>query len=176
MKHLKIAIPAFMLLIIFFISGRYFVFLSFIEFQKSSIKSETILNSHSPSIKKFVSANDLYKNKNGLEWKHNNSEVLIDGAYYEVVEINKLKTGYAILLKADEKESELHRSFFKIKNQDESGRSASVIQLLLNVLFIPNPSDLSFCVISKKFTYPTQIINLKLSDHLHRLIKPPCYS
>lgn len=176
MKYVKIAIPTFLLLIMFIISGRYFVFLSYIDFQKTTIKKEAISNRHSQTITKFVSERDLYKNKNGLEWKDHNSEIVINGTYYEVIQINRIQAGYILHLKSDEKESDFYRTYFKLKNEDEGGRNASVIQLLINVLFLPNQSDHSFCMITGQVNYPEHIIPFKVSDHLHRLIKPPSFS
>lgn len=175
MKYIKIAVPVFLLLIMLLISGRYFMFLSFMELQKTAVKKAAI-SSPSATTKTYITANDLYKNTNGFEWKDNYSEVIINSMFFEVVKIIPVNSGYELILKSDTKETALYESYFEVEDEDEKEKKSSVFQLLLQVLFITTHTENNYLQIFKTIIHPKHILKIKLNDHLHRLIKPPSFS
>lgn len=174
MKFIKKFIPTTLLLIILLISGRYFVFISFIEFEKPILKTEASNNSQ--TITKQIAANELYANKGGFEWKDNNSEVVINGLYYEVIEIKHSRNGYELLLRSDINESNYFETYFGVEeDEDEKEKNLSLFQLLFQLFLITDGHENFFNGITSLLNYPNLIIDFKMNDHLHRLIKPPSF-
>lgn len=64
-----------------------------------------------------ISKDDIFENKNGLEWKENNKELVIGGLYHEVVSIQSFKNYSLVYVKIDDKENKLRKDFFDCNNE-----------------------------------------------------------
>lgn len=101
-----------MLGVILFVSARYLVFVSLIKLQKSEFR-KTILAQENKNIQQLkISAGDLYKDRNGIEWKEHNKEVVINAKFYEVISVLRNGDFCLVSIIEDEMENSLFMQFF----------------------------------------------------------------
>ena len=172
MKIVKSISPFILLLIIGVISFRFLFFISYIKVQKTDFRKQLIAESNSKVVEVKFSNEDLYKNKNGFEWKEKNKELVIDGIFHEVIGIKKFKDHSIVSIIEDKAENSLFKKFFSMHKGIHKDFS-DLIKLLLNLTYLQNDTEHGF--------YQTVVLNklnsseMLFSDFLFYLkkIKPP---
>lgn len=152
----------------------YLIFTAFICFKKSDFRNELLKSNITfKEIKQIsVQEEDLFKNKNGIEWKEQNKEILLNGNFYEIIKIESNSNKKIITIVEDNKENELFASFFSHHSN--------------NHIFFYNLLKISFGLdelhnfdynfnqtVSRIFTSSIYIDKFIQSDFLESLIKPP---
>ncbi|MGZ4042982.1 MAG: hypothetical protein ACXVO9_07260 [Bacteroidia bacterium] len=152
----------------------YLFFTGFIKIQKQDLRALSFKDLKIETIK--ISANDLYKSKNGVEWHENNSELSVDGNYFEVVEVTSIGADIIIKVVKDEKENKLFGSFFtsQKKNSDILFNLVKLFfNLNLNAVPVQSPLNVVTSVASK-----ISIFSDIWSDpnYYFKKIKPPQFT
>lgn len=87
-----------------------------VKSQKKEFRQQVLKQEHKTIKQIYVSAQDLYKDVKGLEWKEHNKEVVIANIYHEVLSVKKEGDHYVVNILEDKAENELFRNFFDHSN------------------------------------------------------------
>jgi hypothetical protein len=153
----------------------YAIFNVLLNFKKQGFRTELfktpLVLSNIKTIK--ILKEDLFKDKNGIEWHENNLEISVQGKFYEICKIVEFGEERIIYAIADEKENELVNSFF-MNNQKES---FFLIDLLGELLFEMVDSinfEFNFdLVFSDNLIFPHFNSKFNFADYYSKIIKPP---
>ncbi|MDZ4664500.1 MAG: hypothetical protein SGJ15_06465 [Bacteroidota bacterium] len=140
--------------------------------KKREFRQEVLKQQHKTLKQVIVSANELYKDANGLEWKEHNKEVAIKNVYHEVLSIKRQGNSYIVTIIEDKTESELFANFFK-KNDSDKGLADHLLLVFAMNFVIPQhekirqqtETELRFCTLT---TQPHR------NGFYSKTIKPPC--
>jgi hypothetical protein len=115
---------------------------------------------------------DLYKNKNGLEWKDANKELVVNGVYYEVIKLVSMDELITAYLVKDIKETNLVKRYFNLANR-HSKNLVDTGNFLLSLKYLQTSSQV---VVTNDYSY---LIKMEFNpvfstlDFKKELIKPP---
>lgn len=170
-KRLKIILPLVFVLILVLISARFILFISFIESQKAEFRQTSI--SYPTEIKTLrFKAKELFKNKAGLRWQENNTEVILNGTYYEVKTI-AIKNGVIeVSLSKDEQENESFDAYFNL-NKKSNKLLFTLLQLFLNQTYLSGEKSYPLTTTIASRLINTDYCSVLSQGHAHELIKPP---
>lgn len=171
MKNKKNPVPFLLILIILLITGRFLLFISYAESQKTVFRAELLQNQLLKTKTLRISPEDLFVNKNGMIWKENNRELLLDGIYHEVVALKHLDNVVLVCLAEDEEENRLFEKFFRL-NTNKSPFLVELFKLLSAINFTHQASP-SICLFSSPAIPYDQEQVLTLKNHSTELIRPP---
>ncbi|WP_317897014.1 hypothetical protein [Aurantibacillus circumpalustris] len=161
----------FLILITLLIAGRFLFFISYIATQKTAFRSELIQHSFKEARTIEVSATDLFQDKNGLVWKENNKELLIDGVYHEVICIKQMGNNVLVSLLEDKEENRLFFSFFS-SDKSKTGFVTDFIKILCQLIFL-DQAPIKLTEIVSYFKTLSVFHQLILCDFHSEIIKPP---
>jgi hypothetical protein len=113
---------------------RFVVFKSVIKLQKREFRQIVLKQQHKTFKQIIVSAKDLYKDVNGLEWKENNKEIVIKNTFHEVISVTKQGSVYVVSIIEDKMENELFANFFE--KSDEGKNLADHLLLVFALNFV----------------------------------------
>ncbi len=116
--YVKQIVSILLLSLLLLTSLRYQIFRSFTKSQKASFRQELLLQNKKEIIFIELATQDLFKDKDGLEWKDENKELTINGQYHEVLKLVKKGASTLVYLIADKKESELYANYFQTQNSN----------------------------------------------------------
>jgi hypothetical protein len=146
--------------------------MTYLHGQKEAFRS-TLLHSKSQHIKTIeVDVQRIYANCPGFEWKENNTELLINGKYFEVLEVVRQNDLFIIKVIEDSRENELTEKFL---NQHE-GQNEDFLILLSQILNFACPADLNDIRIQSLYGQSQKYLNVDLSavtGVYATLLKPP---
>ncbi len=164
-------IPFLLLGVMLFVGARFVVFKSVIKLQKREFRQLVLKQQHKTFKQVIVSAKDLYKDVNGLEWKENNKEVVIKNAYHEVLSVTKQGSVCVVNIIEDKMENELFANFFEKSGE---GKDLADHLLLVFALNFVLPCQQEIKQLSEKKTeYCIANIQINLSGFYSKAIKPP---
>lgn len=123
-----------MLSTMLFISARFTVLRSVVKGQKKQFRQTALLEQKGGLEQLIFTAEELYKDVRGIEWKENNKEIVINGIYHEVISIERINGNYVVNIIEDKKENELFKNFFE--KTDDKGQLASCIMMALGMNFV----------------------------------------
>lgn len=160
------------IVLLFAIGARFIFFVSYLKSHKIEFR-KNLLISQAGNCKQIQLVNEqVFKDGNGLEWKENNKELVIQGIYHEVVSIKKTLRGFIITVIEDKLENELFASYFQINKQAKNSL-VDLSNLFFSMNYLQHPAQLRF----KLFSLPH---NFQFSEHqfiedsfTSRLLKPP---
>jgi hypothetical protein len=176
MKIIKSFFPFFLLLIIGVITFRFLFFISYIQEQKFDFRQQLISETNLKVIEVEFSNEDLYKNKNGFEWKEENKELVIDGVYYEVVSVKINKDHAVVSVINDKAENTLFKKFF-CANKGIHKDFSDLIKLLLNLTYFGDNTPIQIKSFSKEIVNTYRFYyQFSDSEFLLKQIKPPQFS
>lgn len=163
--------PYILLLIFCVLTFHFLLFSSYISSQKSTFREQTLNGKHNIVEIKF-SYDDIFKNKNGFEWKENNKEVIINGLYHEVVSVENFKDHIIVCVMEDSEENERFEKFF-CSNNGFYKNCGELIKLLLGFTYLENIEDFTF--VTQIFKKEVKLENFQFIDFKYFLeqIKPP---
>ncbi|PBQ34738.1 hypothetical protein CNR22_24165 [Sphingobacteriaceae bacterium] len=171
MEIKKTVISFFLIMVFFLITGRFLVFMGFLESQKPAFRNYIILNQLSKTVSIKLASEDLFKDKNGLYWQDDNKELVKSGSYFEIVCIKLIKDSAVVFILEDANETRLFQKFFCLTTTNTS-LLVEFIKLLSNLSFL-SFEDISlkhfFSLIKKQNTH----IFFKPQQFHAELIKPP---
>lgn len=171
MKNKKIPVSFLLILIILMITGRFLIFISYAESQKTVFRAELLQKQLLQTKTLRVSPENLFLNKNGMTWKENNRELLLNGVYHEVVALKRLKNVVLVYLVEDEEENRLFEKFFAL-NKKKSPFLVELFKLLSAINF--THQDSAFICLFSSPALPYQVEEfLNLKNHSTELIRPP---
>ena len=125
----------FLLVLILLLSFRFLFFISFIHLEKSNFREQLVKGNSGEIHKLFFSEADLFKNKNGFEWKENNKELVVNGIYHEVIGLVKKNGHYIVLVLNDQIENTLFQKYFAL-NKPIQENDLSIIKHFLNLTYL----------------------------------------
>ncbi len=173
MKVLKKLVPAIFLLIIGLIAFRFLCFTAYLEFQKADFRTQLINSKEAHVLQLKFKAGDIFNDKDGYEWKENNNELVINGNYYEVVSVTKVKDTYTVKIISDAAEDTLFQTYFSLNNDVNKGYT-DLIKLLLDLNCIDeNYYDLLNHDLTRSHSKIYASIQFIESSHFLKQIKPP---
>lgn len=176
MKIIKSVSPFILLLIIGAITFRFLFFISYIKVQKADFRKQLLIESNNKLIEVKISNDDLFNNKTGFEWKHNNKELVINGVYHEVISIKKIKTYSIVSVIEDKAENSLFKKFFCLHKGIHKD-FADLIKLLLNLTYLPNSESHQIAILSQYDIQIQEFVDQFLNhDFFLKKIKPPQFS
>lgn len=172
MKIIKSLSPFILLLIIGAISFRFLFFISYIKGQKSDFRKQ-ILSENTKDLKQVKFSNDdVFKNKNGFEWKEKNKELVINGVYHEVISLKKYVDHTVVSIIEDKAENSLFKKFFSM-NKGIHKDFADLIKLLLNLTCIQSIPEIVFDQNSANDQLIPGVFHFTDSQFYLKKIKPP---
>lgn len=172
MKIIKCLSPFILLLIIGAISFRFLFFISYIKGQKSDFRKQ-ILSENTKDLKQVKFSNDdVFKNKNGFEWKEHNKELVINGIYHEVISVKKYKDHTIVSIIEDKAENTLFKKFFCM-NKGIHKDFSDLIKLLLNFTCIQNIPVINFVQKQEIVQLNSAVFQFTDSQFYLKKIKPP---
>lgn len=134
MKLLKYTIPLLLLAVMLFVGARFVVFKSVIKLQKREFRQQVLKLQHKTFKQIIVSSQDIFKDADGVEWKENNKEVVINNVYHEVISVKKQGNIYVVNIIEDRMENELFRNFFD--NSDKGKGLADQLLIVFTMNFV----------------------------------------
>jgi hypothetical protein len=172
MKIIKSLSPFILLLIIGAITFRFLFFISYIKGQKSDFRKQ-ILSENTKDLKQVKFSNDdVFKNKNGFEWKEHNKELVINGIYHEVISVKKYNDHTIVSIIEDKAENTLFKKFFCM-NKGIHKDFSDLIKLLLNLSYLQNIPQIVFDQKHETKQFCSAIIQFSHFQYHLKLIKPP---
>ena len=176
MKLLKKLLPYSLLLIISLTAFRFIFFISFVQSQKTNFR-EVVLHKNQNLVSEIKFLNtDAFVNKNGYEWHENNKELVVNGFYYEVISIIKLKNSVLVKVIADKNENDLFKNYYSLNNNTKQGY-VNLVKMLLSFVYVCNNNTTqitpSFFNLSPKTQYNTQFLDFY---YFLKQIKPPQFA
>jgi hypothetical protein len=156
-----------------FVGARFVLFKSVIKLQKREFRQAVLKQQHKTFKQILVSANELYKDVNGLEWKENNKEVVIKNTYHEVLSVTKQGSVYIVNIIEDKMENELFANFFE--KSDEGKDLADHLLLVFALNFIlPHQQEIKQQA-EHQLAYCNSKSQTPLTGFYSKTIKPPRY-
>ena len=119
-----------------------------------------------------LSEADLFANKNGLEWKEKNKELIVNGKYHEVIAIKKQGKHVFVSIIEDKLENSLFERFFAAKQIDNSFFN-DLVNLLFNLTYLKNDTLITINVFNTGFKNYSVSSEFSIRDFHSELIKPP---
>jgi hypothetical protein len=171
MKKIKDFFPFFLILIIGLVAFRFLFFISFIHVQKTNFRKELISSADKEIIHVELNRTDLFQNKNGLEWKEKNKELVINGIYYEVIGIKNLKDKAVVSLLADKTENVLFQKYFKLNTAQRD--LTDVVKLLLGLTYLHATSGIELRPCFSETKYISSSSHFFETNYVFKNIKPP---
>jgi hypothetical protein len=171
MKNGKYLFSYFFILLICLLSFRFVFFISYIELNKSDFKEQLKLSQKQLTELEF-SARDLYIDKAGIEWKENNNEVVINGVFYEIIQIKKTDQKIIVSVIADKKENELFQNYFAFNKNAQSG-SLNIIKLLLTLNYVSPSFEILLSNPPATANRAPAGIPFTENDYHNKSVKPP---
>ncbi len=160
------------IVLLFLISSRFLFFISFVKHQKVEFRKQ-LIEQNSIEIKKLeLNHEALYKDGNGLEWKENNKELVINGVYHEVISVIKTNGNFLLLLLEDKEENTLFKNFFHLNKQAKNSL-LEISNLLLALNYLENRSELSLNRAYINICYTPNNCFFKENSFKRSLLKPP---
>ena len=151
------------------LSAKFTIYSTYLETDRSE-NVVRALSSESGFLELAIPKEDLFKDKNGVTWKGEFKEVVLNHHFYEVVKISLVGTHYAILVKEDKWESNLFSFFLETGNEEDA--SATIVKLLLTEFQLPNHLHFESREASVLSKHQPLIINLS-KGFMALTIKPP---
>jgi hypothetical protein len=153
------------------IGARFVVFKSVIKLQKREFRQLVLKQQHKTYKQVIVSADDLYKDVNGIEWKEQNKEVGIKNVYHEVLSINKEGNNYIVNIIEDKTENELFKNFF---DKSHSGKDlADHLLLVFAMNFVVPQHEQVKQQTETKLEFCAPVAQPKRNGFYSKTIKPP---
>ncbi len=176
MKLLKKLLPYSLLLIISLTAFRFIFFISFVQSQKTNFREDVLhKNQNLVSEIKFLNT-DAFVNKNGYEWHENNKELVVNGFYYEVISVIKLKNSVLVKVIADKNENDLFKNFYSLNNNTKQG-CIHLVKMLLSFVYVCNSTIIQIAPsvfnLSTKAQSNTQFLDFY---YFLKQIKPPQFA
>jgi hypothetical protein len=152
--------------------GRFLVFTSYIHSQKTIFRQQ-MAKDHTHKIMTLeLSEEDLFANKNGLEWKEKNKELIVNGKYHEVITIKKQGKHVFVSIIEDKLENSLFERFFAAKQGNNSFFN-DLVNLLFNLTYLKNDALIAINVFNKSHKNYSVSSEFLIQDFHSELIKPP---
>lgn len=176
MKLLKKLFPYSLLLIISLTAFRFIFFISFVQSQKTNFREDVLHNNQNlVSEIKFLNT-DAFINKNGCEWHENNKELVVNGIYYEVISVTKLKNSVLVKVIADKNENDLFKNYYSLNNNTKQDY-VNLVKMLLSFVYVCYNNTIqiipSFFNLSTKTQTNTQFLDFY---YFLKQIKPPQFA
>ena len=172
MKKTRSLFPILFLLLMIFVSFRFLFFVSYIHLQKSNFRQQIVNSNYKELVKLNFQEKDLFIDKNGFEWKEKNKELLLNGSYYEVIKIEKLKDHVEVSVIADKAENLLFETYFKL-NKNLHDSNTNLINLLLNLTYLNTPFQIDLRHYFQKIIEPVTFVHFTEQNYVLKSIKPP---
>jgi hypothetical protein len=161
-----------LVLIVCLIAFRFVFFISYVRSQKTEFRRTVIANGlHHLKRIEFPAA-ELYKNKNGFEWKENNRELVIDGKYFEVISVINTDNLSVVLVIEDSEENELFKKYLTL-NKTIQGKYKHLTILFLDFSFIGTYDSIHFPSIEQNLNQQCANRYLLAQGKYREMIKPP---
>ena len=172
MKKLIPFISVLFIVLLFLMSSRFVFFISYVKSQKIEFRRQLIRQNSNKTTDVEFSQDQIYRNREGFEWKEKNKELVIAGVYHEVISVKKTDTGYLVTVIEDKQENELFKSYFHLNKQaKKSLQDISFFFLSLN--YIQNNNELVLIPVLKKTVYTSCNEEFYENSLLGKLLKPP---
>lgn len=172
MKSKNSTIPFLFILIFVVITGRFLVFTSYIHSQKTIFRSLATKDYTQKISTLELQEEDLFANKNGLEWKEKNKELIVNGKYHEVITIKKQGKHVFVSIIEDKLENSLFERFFAAKQIDNSFFN-DLVNLLFNLTYLKNEPLTALKANDKGHKNHSISSEFSIQDFHSELIKPP---
>lgn len=157
--------------VFFLITGRFVVFMSFLDSQKPAFRNYVISNQLSKTVSIQLAAKDLFKDTKGITWEDDNKEIIRNGSFFEVVCIKVVKDSALVFILEDEDEKRLFHSFFCM-NPLNTPILLEFIKLLSNLSFLHDDNHSLTHMVSHLKLHAAYVF-FKAQHFKDQLIKPP---
>lgn len=174
LKTLKIIAPILFILILVLISARFILFISYIDTQKSEFRKASI-SGHAELKTLRFKASEIFKNTEGLRWEENNTELVLNGAYYDLKSIAVKNGIIVVILSSDEKENKSFEAFFNL-NKKSNKLLFTLLQQFLNQTYLPGENVFNLKPSRSSTPINTDFLSILCQGHAHKIIKPPLSS
>lgn len=158
--------------VILIAGARFMVFTTLMRIQKSEFQRVTLNNGHHGIKKLFVKVGDLYKNSQNVQWEESNTELVLNGVYYEVVTIKKQGEHYLVDLAEDFWENDLYRMFYNMEDAKEELPQDVLADLEMDFFM---PSFQTFQTHTNFIEHHTLYLVKETAGHSFRDVKPPWF-
>ena len=152
----------------------YVFFIGFINLKKSEFRSRILANpvSFQETEQIIISENDLFQNKNGIEWLEHNKEICVNGDFFELIKIEDSGKDKILYVIKDKKENELFSAFFS----EKSNPNEFIYHFLKITSGLDHTTYFNHHFYSQEMTQCVFLSlknNFNSADFLSGLIKPP---
>jgi hypothetical protein len=172
MKKIKGLFPFFFILILCLVSFRFLFFISYLQIQKSDFRKQLISDRSSEIIQLELHESDLYLDKNDLEWKEKNKELVIHGIYHEVLQIKKVGSKAYITVICDKLENTLFQKYFCLNKSAKPGLE-DLVKLFLSLNFTGLPFDFEIKNHFTEYKYAVPNMQILKNPDLLKTLQPP---
>jgi hypothetical protein len=128
-----------LVLLLSLLAGNYLLFMAYISSQKTHFKKAQSLDSKPVLVQYLFLENELFVNKDGIEWDKSNSEMIVNGVFHEIVGFTKTNKGYVLTLQEDKKENDQHNKFDRL-HKDQRRRGLMLFKLLVQLNYLQTNS------------------------------------
>jgi hypothetical protein len=146
--------------IIVMISLRYSLFISYVNSQKAEFRNSILKEKHHDLKSLHMPAVELFRDGKSLEWKENNKELVVNGVYYEVLQVKDSAGIGIVILVEDKNENQLFAKYFNLQEKEPIHFGHQFLAFL-NFFFIEDHVDLVPHLLATDFqlkTHPNQAI------------------
>jgi hypothetical protein len=165
-------LPLFLILVITLITFRFMFFMSFIRSQKSEFRHQLVKTNNSQITEIEFENSELYADGNGFEWKENNTELIINGVYHEVLGVKKINNRSKVSVIPDTAENALFQTYFGV-HKAQQFNFEHLVKLLLSITYL----NCNFKLEIKTYLIKKAVANFTVlfskNNFTLNLIKPP---
>ncbi len=164
----------FLILSIVFVTARFSMLQFTIKLHKKSFRYSTLIHNKKQLKVISIPSQSIFADSDGIEWKENNKEIVINGKYHEVVEIKKNQNSFQVFVIEDDEENLMFYKYFISEKLNKQLVNCFLLIYSLNaiennlILILKN----HFKDIQTSFNY---IFKFGF-EFENLLIKPPCCS
>ncbi len=171
---LKKGFGIFFIAVLLMMSSSHFIFIRYIKTQKNIFRTQ-LLSQAEPKIFNYtIPETLLYLNLNGLEWKDEGKELVLNGKYHEILKITSQHGMATLTLVPDEIENERFKSYFNIHTSNNKHFSGFLFYLM-GLLYLNQIPVLFNCILENTNYVFQNTVSFYLDAFLKRAIKPPLF-
>ncbi len=166
--------PIALLLLMLFLLQQvsYVLFMGYAKNSKSAFRSYA-LNSNMEKTVFYFAPDQLFKNRNGFEWKEEGKELVVRNIFYEIISISKCHGLIKLITVEDSKENNLFSFFFKFQKKNRKTLHY-LFQLMHGLHYLNEAHDPLLVNISEPMLYHKSGDDNYRRDYVNALLKPPC--
>jgi hypothetical protein len=163
------------LLLLLVLSLSHFIFVRYVKTQKHHFRSQVLKMGVNDVFAYTLIESDLYKDSNGIEWKDEGKELVVNGKYHEIIQIS-CKNGIAtLLLVPDELENKLFSTYFNLRNANPNSLPGTLLHFMGLLFFHGIQAEFNSLKMQMVLFFKGEP-PFTLSSYSEKIIKPPMFT